>query len=243
MPDRGIVPMAQMAAAIHAGGMVAGAFEQEGLAGFVYGFPAIHGGDAEAPGLHSHMLAVLPDFRGRGIGKALKWYQRAWCLEQGLSWMTWTFDPLQRRNAHLNFQYLGATVSEYLVNAYGNLEDDLNIGLPTDRLVALWELAEERVVSCADGKPLNSPKIDLISKALSKSPEGYPEATNLGLSDTQVSIATPENINELMRTEPELAAKWRLAVRDVLLNYLESGYKVIHFYEGSFILEKRMLHT
>ena len=237
MAERGIVPMAHLAASIHAGGMVAGAFVNETLVGFVYGFPATRGGSSSSTGLHSHMLAVIPAYRGQGLGKALKWYQRDWCLEKGLSWMTWTFDPLQRLNAHLNFEYLGITVKEYLINAYGELEDELNVGLPTDRLIALWNLLDERVVNLVEGKTIETSEDETIPKALSQSREGRPSHSDLHLTNKRVSVSIPSSIGHLMTSEPELAKAWRFAVREVLLSYLGKGYFISHFCENEYILE------
>ena len=105
--DREIVPASHLRAIQHAGGLVAGAFDAGRLVGFVIGILARH--DAHEPtGLHSHLMAVLPEVRRGGLGRALKWYQRRWCLERALPWITWTFDPLQAHNARLNLEHLGA---------------------------------------------------------------------------------------------------------------------------------------
>ncbi len=113
--DLEVVAGSQMSAAVHAGGLVAGAWCEEIsgedadiLCGFVYGFPAYEGNSV---GFHSDMMAVLPNYRGLGIGQRLKQFQRERCLERGLNWMTWTFDPLQAKNARLNLEHLGATAS------------------------------------------------------------------------------------------------------------------------------------
>ena len=95
----------------------------------------------------SHQLAVLPEFRRRGLGLELKLAQRDAVLSQGMTdWVTWTFDPLQRVNAIFNLERLGATSQTYIKNAYGELDDDLNIGLTTDRVQVDWDLTSPRVL-------------------------------------------------------------------------------------------------
>ncbi|MCX8955631.1 GNAT family N-acetyltransferase, partial [Ruegeria sp. NA] len=68
------------------GGLVAGAFKDRRMLGFLFGFPTSHP-DAQ----HSHRLAVHPDSRGMGLGAKLKWYQRDWCLQRGINVVRWTY--------------------------------------------------------------------------------------------------------------------------------------------------------
>ena len=90
-------------ATISEGGMAIGAFDGDRLVGSVYGF-ATHQPEV----LHSHYLAVDPEYRRSGLGVALKHRQREWCLANGRTSMRWTFDPLQLGNAHLNLRSLRA---------------------------------------------------------------------------------------------------------------------------------------
>ena len=132
-PDNAPVPMELMIAFSHTGGYVAGAFEGDRLVGASVGFLA-----AERT-LHSHVTGAVI---GRGIGYALKLHQRAWCLERGLDRITWTFDPLVRRNARFNLAKLGARPEEYLRSFYGVMVDAINEGDESDRLLAVWRLTE-----------------------------------------------------------------------------------------------------
>jgi chorismate synthase len=127
-----------LVATISEGGMAIGAFDGDRLVGSVYGF-ATH----DPAVLHSHYLAVDPDYRGCGLGVALKQRQREWCLANGRRAMRWTFDPLQLGNAHLNFRSLGAVATEYHPDFYGPM-GGINGGLPSDRLVVEWDLVGPR---------------------------------------------------------------------------------------------------
>jgi predicted GNAT superfamily acetyltransferase len=148
------------------GGQVVGAFDPEfsnGLAsgvpgtlvGFAMSLPGVkstHGGTF--PYLHSHMLAVLESHRNQGLGARLKWEQRREALSRGIRHMEWTFDPMEIKNAFLNIHRLGATASEYRVNFYGVSSSRLQGGLPTDRLLADWELDSPRVEAILTQSPI-----------------------------------------------------------------------------------------
>lgn len=116
LPDLDIVPLTQLVAAKASGGVVIGAFDQDTLAGFAYGFAGYEEGRVTH---HSHMLAVRPEYRSFNIGYLLKLAQRERVLEQGIERMTWTFDPLQSLNAYFNFNKLGGVSERYFVNFYG----------------------------------------------------------------------------------------------------------------------------
>lgn len=149
--QREIVPAAHLRAVVHAGGLVLGGFVDGRMAGFAYGFPARaqHPGESGI-GLHSHMVGVRPAYQRSGVGRHLKWAQRAWCLEQGMPWITWTFDPIQAKNARLNFHHLGVRSYAYLVDFYGVLESALSGRQATDRLLALWDLRADAVARRAE---------------------------------------------------------------------------------------------
>lgn len=133
----------------HAGGAVLVAEADDGvIAGFAWAFPAYEHGETF---WHSDMLAVRPAYRAGRVGQALKWAQRDRALEMGLRRITWTFDPMQAKNAHLNLELLGATTSVYLDDFYGVTTSDLHHGLPTDRLLASWDLTSPQVEARARG--------------------------------------------------------------------------------------------
>ncbi|MFA5551268.1 MAG: hypothetical protein WDA03_06575 [Trueperaceae bacterium] len=141
-----IVPAPHLRAVEHSGGQVAAAFREGRMIGFSYGFLAApHGAGMVGSGLHSHMVAVRSEGRGLGVGQALKWQQRDWALRNGLTWISWTFDPLQARNARLNLEHLGALAFDYLVDFYGAMPGPLGGGQSSDRLLAVWQLNSARV--------------------------------------------------------------------------------------------------
>jgi predicted GNAT superfamily acetyltransferase len=127
-------------------GQVLGAFDGERLIGFSLALAAL-----EAGRLHSHRVGVLPDYQNLGVGRALKLAQREHALRQNISVIQWTFDPLQPRNAYFNIARLGVVAKTYLPNFYGVTSSPLHGGLPTDRLLAEWHLASDRVQDILSG--------------------------------------------------------------------------------------------
>jgi len=130
-----VVGVELLRAVQHAGGYVVAAYLDEQIVGGSFGFLGRHEGE---PSLHSHVTGVLPGVRRTGLGRAMKLHQRAWAADHGLAWVTWTFDPLVRRNAHFNIDVLGAHVHEYLVDFYGPIDDAINAGDESDRLLVAW---------------------------------------------------------------------------------------------------------
>src|ERR1700739_4142274 len=131
------------------GGQVLGAFHEDKAIGFALAFAGVHGGRIH---LHSHMVAVLPEFQDRGVGRMLKLAQRDDAISRGIDLIEWTFDPLQLKNAYFNLMRLGAIVRRYIPNAYGRTSSPLHGGLPTDRLVAEWWGRSARVHALLGGK-------------------------------------------------------------------------------------------
>ena len=146
--EKDVVPSQMYVVAAKIGGQTMGAFVGGQMVGFVLAYPGIR--DSRVY-LHSHMAAVLPEFRDLGIGRRLKLAQREDALARGISLIEWTFDPLQIRNAYFNICRLGIIARRYLVDVYGSTSSPLHAGLPTDRLVAEWHLTSERVVAILNG--------------------------------------------------------------------------------------------
>lgn len=155
------------------GGQILGAFDTAlpgsdpqgdptSLVAFLAALPGIKAGDGSPrPYLHSHMLAVKDEYRNRGLGRKLKLAQRDEALARGVRLIEWTFDPLEIKNAFLNIRKLGAVARTYLVDFYGVSSSRLQGGLPTDRLVAEWQIDSPRVLAILSGDPLEIPAPNL----------------------------------------------------------------------------------
>lgn len=236
--DLDTVPAATLIATQHAGGVVLGAFEGSLMIGFAYAFPAF---EEARVSMHSHMLAVKPDYRNFQAGFYLKLAQRERVLAMGLDEITWTFDPLQSLNAHLNFTKLGVISNRYIVNFYGEATSSpLHSGFGTDRLWVRWLLNSERVKQCVSSTPSHgTSRIAAASKeavAIRESALIYAEGLRplLGdfsgsLSGNRCAIEIPHNINALKEREPKLGTEWRESTRAAFLAALEAGFLVEDF--------------
>jgi predicted GNAT superfamily acetyltransferase len=158
--DGDVIPRRVFVVAQRIGGQAIGAFDRDTLVGFAMSLPGYRDG---LPYLHSHMLAVLPQYRNAGIGRRLKLAQRDDAIARGFDLMEWTFDPLEIRNSHLNIHRLGAIVRRYQPDFYGPSSSPLQGGLPTDRLYAEWWLRSGRVASVLRGEAQTHPILERVT--------------------------------------------------------------------------------
>jgi predicted GNAT superfamily acetyltransferase len=223
------VPLSILKVAQRVGGITAGAFTPDGrMVGCVFGLTGLHHGQ---PAHWSDILAVSPDMRGTGLGKRLKWFQRAELLKLGVKTMFWTFDPLQSLNANLNINTLGARPVEYVENMYGETGSDLHSGLGTDRFVAQWDLESPHVEALSQGRvepattvPANAP---VVNTTLEK---GVPVPHTDALPDVEtVLVEIPASINETKRASRELGMRWRICTREAFVHYFAIGFRVDGF--------------
>ncbi len=155
-----VIPRKLFIVANRIGGQVLGAFDGDTIVGFLMAIPGVRNG---VPYLHSHMLAVLPEYRNYGLGRRMKLAQRDEALARGIRLIEWTFDPLEIRNAHLNVTRLGAIVRRYQPDFYGPSSSPLQGGLPTDRLYAEWWLDSNRVKSVLRGETVPVQAVEQVN--------------------------------------------------------------------------------
>jgi predicted GNAT superfamily acetyltransferase len=199
------VPLGLYVVAQETGGQVLGAFEGTRMIGFTMALAGVHEGRGF---LHSHMTAVLDEFRDHGVGRRLKLFQRQDALARGMDLVEWTFDPLEIKNAHFNLVRLGAIARRYLPNCYGVTTSPLHAGLPTDRLMAEWWLRSPRVeaiLAAGDGKPSHASPASAV----------------------RVRICVPATIDELRRSNPAEALRIQGEIRRQFLDYFSRGYAAL----------------
>jgi predicted GNAT superfamily acetyltransferase len=275
--ESAIVPSHMLLAAAHNGGLVVGAFEvepsseedqppaeedftvpsrlqtspQAPLVGFVFGFPGLYfTPDGPRPKHCSHMLGVLPEHRDFGVGFALKRAQWQMVRHQGLDRITWTYDPLLSRNAHLNIARLGSVCNTYIEEAYGQMLNGLNVGLPSDRFQVDWWISSQRVFQRLSKKPRT--RLDLahflaagtvivnpthmgeggwpcpppnLTQVDNVAPSGAPGQPETSL----VLVEIPADFLALKAADPQLALHWRLHTRDLFQDLFRRGYLVTDF--------------
>ena len=202
----------------HAGNVFYGSRADGRLVGFVLGLL----GSREGLHEHSHMLAVLPEWRSKGVGYALKLAQRAACLDLGMEEVRWTFDPLVARNAAFNLCRLGAIAVRWLPDFYGAMDDEINRGERSDRFEVRWSLRSERVEHLLAGKPPTVRTGRSLVEAEEADGTGKPVPTNM---DPQpgCTVAVPADHVALRRQDPGLARSWRDACADAFEECFANG--------------------
>lgn len=212
----------------HNGGAVIGAERDNNLVGFAFCFVAERADDVT---IWSHISGVHPDYQGYGIGKKLKFFQRTWAMERGHRKIAWTFDPLQRGNANFNFNHLGALGIKYHVDYYGNMDDIINEGLATDRLEAVWNLYDPKVMTIVDGNLLETRQDNFHnSDFLLQNHDGtlYQKSIST-LTKSTYCIEIPYNITQLKKANIAQAISWQLAIRNMMLRTFSHGYYISGF--------------
>jgi predicted GNAT superfamily acetyltransferase len=239
-----IVPLHMLTTVAHNGGVLLGAWdaEAERLVGFVFGFLGTDAADpqrvAAANLKHcSHMMGVVPGYRGQGVGHRLKLAQRERVMQQGVRLITWTYDPLESRNGHLNIARLGCICKTYLREVYGDMQDSLNRGLPSDRFQVEWWITSARVRQkiAGDRPPLTlesfttagAPILDptSLTEAGLACPTGRPETPEGVLALVEI----PADFQALKAADLGLAREWKLLVRSIFEAAFADGYLVTDF--------------
>jgi predicted GNAT superfamily acetyltransferase len=239
------VPPAILKVAQILGGVSAGAYDPDGqLLGFVFGMTGVRDGELAH---WSDMLAVREHVRDTGLGARLKQYQRDQVLARGVESMYWTFDPLQSRNAYLNFNKLGIVVREYVRDMYGDTDSPLHRGVGTDRFIALWQMSSDRVVARLAGSERGpeSPPRDAHRVLDSHGVDGMlrPGEPDLGSRNHRLLVTIPLDVSEIMERSLDVALEWRGATRAVFTHYLGEGYEARELLRSGatseYLLERR----
>ncbi len=229
MPPQGVVPHHQLVAATAAGGAVFGAFTGDGqLVGFTYGFIGLREGRVL---FYSHMAGVQREYRGANVGFRLKCAQRQFALDYGIDRMVWTFDPLVAMNAHFNLHKLGAVASRYYVNYYGEMTDELNEGMESDRVEVDWWLRTPRVDAAVRSEPL-SHRWDHAAPVLLATPQAsalVPGDPVFALEASALRLEIPLAFPQLKAKTLGLAQAWRFATRQTFRHYFDRGYSAVDF--------------
>jgi predicted GNAT superfamily acetyltransferase len=199
--DLEIEPATMFVVAAHTGGQVLGAFDGDKLVAYTLAVVGLH---HATPYLHSHHTGVHPDYRDRGIGRMLKLFQRDEALSREIRLIQWTFDPLELRNAHFNFNRLGAIARTYHPDLYGVTTSPLHRGLATDRLVAEWHLDSPRVIAAIG---------DI--------------ATDVGLSPAFASIEVPSELEHWKVEDLQRVRRVQQHLREEFSRWFARGYAAI----------------
>jgi predicted GNAT superfamily acetyltransferase len=246
--DADVTPLTLAVAMKAAGSIWLGAFSKDALLGFAFAFPSLEEGRLR---FHSHTLAVDPSRDSRGIGYQLKLAQRQRVLARGVNEITWTFDPLRSRNAHLNFAKLGVISNDYRPDFYGPHTSSSLHTNGTDRLWVTWRLTDARVEQRVKGRSNRVEVLDAlahIDPLVRFNGDGKPAKSDLGqsLARQRVVIEIPGDIGAIENTDRDLAHTWRIATRKAFMEAINAGFTVTEFCRsirgqqgpGAYLLER-----
>ena len=248
LSDQDTMPLTMIIASKEAGSIWVGAFDTDALVGFAFGFLGRENGETM---IHSHLLAVRAPYRDLDLGYKLKQAQRERALAMGIRQMTWTFDPLQSKNAHFNFAKLGVVSEKYKADFYGLKTSSVLHRNSTDRLWVQWRLSSKRVQQRLQGKDASSDSLDALSNLIPLvgfDGDGKPVKTDMeaALGRQRICIEIPSEINAVEQKDPALAREWRAATRWAFKESLAAGFFVAEFCRsirgrqgpGAYLLQK-----
>jgi len=251
LSDQDMLPITMIIASKEAGSIWLGAFEGDALVGFAFGLLGRENGNSM---VHSHMLAVRESHRDHDLGYRLKLAQRDRALAMGIRLMTWTFDPLQSKNAHFNYAKLGVVSDKYKVDFYGPGTSSVLFRNSTDRLWVQWRMSSKRVQRRLQGKDSRAEILDVLPNLeplVQFDPSGRPGRADLAeaLGRQRVCIEIPSDINSVEQKDAGLAKEWRDATRWAFTESVNAGFVVTEFCRtirgkqgpGAYILQKGML--
>lgn len=217
------LPTHQTLTAVKNGGIIVGAYDEENLIGFSYGFPAFKNGKTY---LCSHMLGIDENYRSQQIGEKLKHAQREIAIQKGYDLMVWTFDPLETRNGYLNLTKLNGICDTYFENCYGEMQDGFNKGLPSDRFEVHWYLKSDYVTQQL------APNIEgaVALANMQFDVDGLPTLENARLTNLQepvYALPVPQDFQSVKAQSQQHAMHWRLEVRAACEALFAAGYAAV----------------
>ena len=222
-----LVPIATMVGANLHGGLVLGAFLAGGEA-VAMSF-AFLGRVEDRLCLYSQLTGVVPSYQSRGLGYEIKRLQRTIARTEGIERIAWAFDPLQAGNAHFNLARLRASAGRYVENMYGLRTDELNAGVPTDRLIAEWDTRSDAVVVAPSDDASTVPHLIETEQGAGDVPGVPVGLMESALRAQEILLEIPNDIIHLRREKPELAELWRSVVGRAFQAAFAAGYRAVHF--------------
>jgi len=244
MDDILVVPMHLLITAQKNGGLVLGAFNEEGeMVGFLFGFlgvrQALPSDERVAARLKhcSHMMGIVPEYQAKGIGYQLKLKQGEHVYSQGLDLVTWTYDPLESLNANLNVCKLGVVCDTYLCDTYGEMTTVLHVGLPSDRFQVEWWITSKRVEERIEKGGVKLRLNEVLDRGAKQvtvatvGPDGFlrPSVYDLSTTSEDVVVEVPASFQSIKSADMSLATEWRQHTREIFTHYFDAGYTMTEF--------------
>lgn len=228
------LPVHQTLTAVKNGGLVIAAYDADRIIGFSYGFAGFKDGRVY---LCSHMLGIDEGYRSQKIGEKLKRKQRESSVEKGYEEIRWTYDPLETRNAFLNLTKLNGVCTTYIEDAYGEMKDGINRGLPSDRFEVHWHINSPHVQKPYVHDTSGTVKLNDISYNAA----GLPVCEEVSYNDLEkhsYAIKVPKDFQNLKKHDTSLALYWRYRTRTLFQALFKAGYAAVNLE----VLEKEAVY-
>lgn len=238
------------------GGSILGALRGDQLIGFIISYLGLEAPESERPAmanlkLVSQRMAVQPEYRGTGVGYELKLAQRDFAIGLGIRLITWTFDPLLSRNAHLNIRKLGAIGQVYYRDYYGSGESALVKLHSSDRLLAEWWVTSNRVEQRINGRRgsltlqqyLEGNANILNPTTVNAQGLPIPAERIESPQSTLALVEIPTDYDAILNRDLDLAQAWRTHSREALERLLNDGYAVTDFIHGAYEGRERSFYV
>lgn len=232
--DLMVFPYTILVSIQHNGGVLLGAYVDDELVGFLLGYLGMAGAKLY---LFSQRMGVLPEYQGLGLGYRLKVAQREQMLRQGIDIIVWTYDPLEGKNATLNIEKLGGIVRNYARDIYGQVQNQLQTGLNTDRFLLEWHLLSDRVRDRVRGRYqrprvedwLSGQEIPLANSANWDGDVPRPLAADFQIEQERLIVQVPPDLQRIKRYDLDTARIWRESTRAIFETYFQRGYVITGF--------------
>jgi predicted GNAT superfamily acetyltransferase len=209
------------------GGLVLGAFRPSGEA-VAMSF-AFLGKIESRLCLYSQLTGVVPEYQSHGLGLEIKRFQAQVARSEGIEKIAWAFDPLQAGNAHFNLGRVGAHATRYVQNMYGQRTDRLNAGVPSDRLIAEWELAAAPPAPPAFNSVSELPRLIELKEVRNQSPVPVGVRQIFPDDEPRLLLEIPIDITAIRSQDPVLAEAWRSLVGQAFRHAFDRSYRAVHF--------------
>jgi predicted GNAT superfamily acetyltransferase len=232
--DLMVFPYTILVSIQHNGGVLLGAYVEDELVGFLVGYLGMAGAKLY---LFSQRMGVLPEYQGLGLGYRMKVAQREQMLRQGIDIIVWTYDPLEGKNATLNIEKLGGIVRNYARDIYGEVQNQLQTGLNTDRFLLEWHLLSDRVRDRVRGRYqrprvedwLSGQEMPLANSADWEADVPRPLAADLQIEYERLIVQVPPDLQRIKRYDLDTARVWRESTRTIFETYFQRGYVITGF--------------
>jgi len=250
--DIDVVPVPILVAANRSGGILLGAYSSLGdMIGFTFSILGTRDGK---PVQHCCLVAVRTAYKNFDVGYKLQIALRKEALKRKIACVVCDFDPMQPLQSYFFLGKLGFRANIYEENLYGEAADQLDRGLPADRITAVWDLESSEVARrLEDGPPRHDfrkelKRVPVVNQLLESAPGLFISSPiKMDCAAEAFLFEVPYNIPEIKNRDLGAAMEWQRNLRQVFCGYFKKGYAATDFWaaeqdnrlRAGYLLEKQ----